>query len=178
MVFLFGILAAPVISRILSTLWDGYDFARDRRLPNMALVGLAACTVVLNFPSAQNLREQVKQGNPEGALAFIRSAHLTGPMFNDYSYGGYLIWAAPEHKVFIDGRFDMFEAAGVQTEYGKWANLRTDPTVLLDKYHIRFCLLPRGTAMTQVIPHLRGWQQVYADKIAVVFARTDITGKT
>ena len=178
MLFLFGILAAPVVSRILSTMWDAYDFARDRRLPNIVMVGLAACAVVLNVPSTHTLKEQVKHGNPEGALAFIRSAHLTGPMLNDYIYGGYLIWAAPEHKVFVDGRFDMFEATGVQTEYSKWITLRTDPTVLLDKYRIRFCLLPRGAAMTQVLPHLQGWQQVYADNIAVVFARTSSAGKT
>jgi hypothetical protein len=178
MLFVFGILAAPVVSRILSSMWDGYDFARDRRLPNLLMVGFTAFAIVQNFPSTHILREHIKQSNPEEALAFIRSAKLTGPMLNDYNYGGYLIWAAPEHRVFVDGRFDMFEAAGVQTEYVKWASLSTDPTILLDKYRIQFCLLPRGAAMTQVIPHLRGWQQVYRDDVAVVFARTNLTGKT
>ena len=30
-------------------------------------------------------------------------------MLNEYVYGGYLIWAAPENPVFVDGRADIFE---------------------------------------------------------------------
>lgn len=42
---------------------------------------------------------------PEGAVNFIKENELRGPMFNDFRWGGYLIWRLyPEYKVFIDGR--------------------------------------------------------------------------
>jgi hypothetical protein len=42
---------------------------------------------------------------PEKAADYIRSNNLQGNMYNDYDWGGYLIWRlAPERKVFADGR--------------------------------------------------------------------------
>ena len=37
------------------------------------------------------------------------------------SSAGYLIWAMPEHPVFIDGRGDVFGWSGVFDEFAKWA---------------------------------------------------------
>ena len=72
-------------------------------------------------------------------------------MLNDYIFGGYLIWAAPEYKVFVDGRADVFEWTGVLADYKKWLFLESDPHELLDKYHIDFCLLLRDAPMSRVI---------------------------
>jgi len=42
---------------------------------------------------------------PSGAAEFILAHHITGPMFNTYEQGGYLIWRLwPQERVFIDGR--------------------------------------------------------------------------
>jgi hypothetical protein len=42
---------------------------------------------------------------PEKAATYIISNNLQGNMFNEYAWGGYLIWRlAPERKVFADGR--------------------------------------------------------------------------
>ncbi len=42
---------------------------------------------------------------PEGAADFLLEHHITGPMFNTYEQGGYLIWRMwPQERVFIDGR--------------------------------------------------------------------------
>ena len=92
-------------------------------------------------------------------------------MLNEYVWGGYLIWAAPERKVFIDGRADIFDWTGVLNEYGRWATLREDPRLLLDKYNVDYCLLRAGAPMAQVLPHMAGWRRAYHDSIAVVFVR-------
>ena len=81
------------------------------------------------------------------------------------------MWALPEHKVFIDGRGDVFDWTGVLEEYGRWATLAEDPQLLLDKRAIRFCLLRREAPLSHVIPHLPGWRLDYADDVAVVFVR-------
>jgi hypothetical protein len=42
---------------------------------------------------------------PDGAIRFLEQERIGGRMFNSYSLGGYLIWRAPDRKVFIDGRY-------------------------------------------------------------------------
>jgi hypothetical protein len=93
-------------------------------------------------------------------------------MLNSYEYGGYLIWAAQEHKVFVDGRSDVYDWTGVLGEFENWVTLQTDPKVLLDKYRVDFCLLSRDAPISRVVPLLPGWKLIYADKVSVIFSRS------
>lgn len=171
MLFLFGIMAAPLLCRLLADDWDHYDAAKDRVLPNAVLMLLAAAVLFFAFPSGQELEQQVQTGNPSHAVDFIRTARLSGNMLNEYTEGGYLIWVLPEHPVFIDGRSDVFEWTGVLPEFGAWASLQADPQTLLRKYDVSFCLLTHESPMARVFPYLPGWRQVYRDGRSVIFAR-------
>ncbi len=128
LIFVFGILAAPVLSRLLSDSWDGYNAQADRIWPNMLFMVSSLLVVFLAFPSRQNLARQVEDGSPVKALNFIRANHLTGHMLNDWAYGGYLLWAAPEHPVFIDGRGDPFIPNGVFNDLENGLHSRSIPT--------------------------------------------------
>ena len=172
MSFAFGILAGPVISRLLSNWWDKYDAGKDSRVANAALVAAAAVVVFLAFPSRKSLERQVSDGNPVAAVNYIKTHNLPGNMLNSYVYGGYLMWAMPEHPVFIDGRADLYEWAGVLSEFGRWAMIESDPNALLDKYDVSFCLLERDAPMAHVLPLMHNWQRVYSDDKSVIFART------
>jgi hypothetical protein len=171
MLFVFGILVAPVVSRQLAKWWDSYDFARDRRSPNVAMIALSLVIVWFAFPSSRQLQAQVRSGNPIGAVEFIQREGLSGRMLNDYNYGGYLIWALPQKKVFVDGRADVYEWTGVLQDFADWATLQVDPNVLLEKYGIDFCLLTRHSPMSKVLPYLPGWKKAYSDDDSVVFVR-------
>lgn len=173
MTFVFGILAAPVVSRLLSKEWDGYDAEKDFPVPNAVLMVVAAMVVFFAFPSRQFLAKQIDEGSPVKAVEFIRAHSFPGNMMNSYIYGGYLIWALPEHPVFIDGRADLYEWAGVLTEFSEWSTLESDPNVLLDKYHVDFCLLERDSPMVHVLPLLHNWKEVYSDDASVIFVRTE-----
>ena len=172
MLFVFGVLAAPLLSRLLSNAWGRYDPARDRRAPNGILILVALSLAVVAFPSSEQLELQVKKDNPVKAVEFIRRTGLSGRILNDYVYGGYLTWALPEHKVFMDGRADVYEWTGVLDEFGDWAMLRADPKVLLDKYRVDFCLLSRNAPMSRVLPYLPGWKMVYSDELSMIFAKS------
>jgi hypothetical protein len=93
MLFVFGILAAPILSRMCSTSWEGYNAAADRIWPNALMIAMALLVAFLAFPSAKNLATQADKNSPVQAVEFIKANHLSGPMMNDYAYGGYLIWA-------------------------------------------------------------------------------------
>jgi hypothetical protein len=173
LVFVFGILAAPVVARLCSDFWDRYDAEKDRPLPNVIFIGLVAVALVLGFPNRQALAKEVNDGSPVQAVKYIKSHQLTGNMLNEYGYGGYLIWALPEHPVFIDGRADLYEWAGVLKQYQQWSLLQTDPNQLLDKYHISFCLLEKDSPMSYVFPLMPNWKKVYSDQQSVIFVRAD-----
>jgi hypothetical protein len=172
MLFVFGILAAPVLSRQLSTTWDRYNAERDHPLPNVVFIAASLLIMFLAFPNRQNLAKQVEENSPVKAVEFIKTNHLSGPMLNEWVYGGYLIWAAPEHPVFIDGRGDVFEWTGVVDQYGKWALLQTDPNTLLNKYEIKFCLIARKSPLATVLPLLPNWKIIYSDDLSVIVARS------
>lgn len=148
LVFVFGILAAPVLSRILSDLWDGYSGDRDRPLPNLVLIIASLLVALLAFPTRANITQQLDRNNPVGAVAYMKTNHLSGPMLNEYVYGGYLIWAAPEFPVFVDGRADVFEWTGVLTELTQWEQLQAPPPATARE--VSHQLLPVGSNIPNV----------------------------
>jgi hypothetical protein len=171
MLFVFGILCAPIFCRMLSDLWENYEAERDRPLLNAAFIGSCVLVTIWAFPSHRVLARQVEAANPVKAVNFLKEHHVSGRMLNEYLYGGYLIWAAPEYPVFIDGRGDVYEWTGVLADYGRWATLQENPNALLQKYKVDFCLLSRNSPMAFVLP-LGGWKIAYSDPQAIVLVRT------
>jgi hypothetical protein len=171
MLFVFGLIVAPILCRLLSSAWDNYEFHRDRPIPNCVLIAGAMLAVFLGFPRASMLTKQVEESSPVKAVEFMRKSGIAGNMLNEYVYGGYLIWAATDNKVFVDGRSDVFEWTGVLAEYGDWLTMRADPSVLLSKYQIGVCLLPRESPMSRILAQWLGWKVAYSDEFAVVLMK-------
>src|SRR6185295_12649142 len=161
LLFAWGIIAAPILCRQLATLAP--QSSSVRILPNAILILASFSVAILAFPAKNELVAQVNAGNPVEAAEFIRRIHLSGRMLTEYVYGGYLTWALPEQKVFIDGRADVYAWTGVFQDYGVWATLSADPNDLLDKYHIDFCLLSRAAPLVRVMRYLPGWRELYSD---------------
>ena len=99
LVFVFGIVAAPILCRMLSALWPAYAPEQDHPWANALLLGLSVVMIYAAFPSRADLAVQVERQSPVGAVEYIHSHHLTGAMLNEYVFGGYMIWAAPDHPV-------------------------------------------------------------------------------
>lgn len=171
MEFAFGILAAPIVCRLLADTWERYEPDRDGVLTNAIMIALLLPLLVLSFPGSPSLELQVQKANPVKGVEFIKHSGLSGRMLNEYVFGGYLIWAAPEHKVFIDGRSDVFEWSGVLKDYDKWQGLESDPSLILDKYQIHFCFLSRDTPMYRVLSLMPAWKRIYSDDLSVIFSR-------
>jgi len=170
MLFVFGILLAPILSRLLATAWDNYEPEHDLPVPNAVLIALSLLTIYLGFPGPAALAKQVEQQSPVKAVEFIKKSKISGNMLNEWVYGGYLLWAMPEHPVFIDGRGDVFEETGVLGDFADWATLRKDPNELLTKYRIDFCVLARSSPMATVLSLLH-WKTVYSDDNSIVLVR-------
>lgn len=170
MVFIFGMVAAPLIAHLFGRECRE-DSRREHPILNAILIVCCFAAIIRAFPSPTAIQEQIRKASPVEAVNFIKRTGLRGPMLNEYVFGGYLIWALPEQKVFIDGRADVFDWTGIFDEYRRWSLLEEDPKLLLDKRNIRFCLLSISSPLAQVIPYLPGWHRVYSDSAAVIFAR-------
>lgn len=108
--------------------------------------------------------------SPAAALAAARQANLTGPVLNDYDFGGYLIFSGV--RTFIDGRSEMY-GDDFFREYMDAVSLKDSAALpkLLEKHRIQWTLLHTGTAAAALMDHLPGWRRLYGDKLAVVHAR-------
>jgi len=107
---------------------------------------------------------------PRQAVEYLREHPVAGPMFNEYGWGGYLIWKlGPEHKVFIDGRADIYEYAGVLSDYLRISQLDPDTLFLLRKYEVEGCLLERKAPLATLLAALPDWERVYSDKVSTLF---------
>lgn len=177
MMFVFGILAAPILSRLLSSWLGSYESGLYHPIVNGALISASVLAVYLAFPNQQELQRQIDAKSPVRAVEYMRAHQVSGRMLNDFAYGGYLIWAAPQYPVFVDGRADVFDWTGVLGEFGRWATLRSDPNVLLNKYGVGFCLLDRNSPMAHVLPVMQGWRSIYSDEESVIFERTSVASR-
>jgi hypothetical protein len=136
--------------------------------------GLAIAGMVLLAASAVGLRGGVEHGadaiTPAAALAAVAGHHVAGPVFNDYAFGGYLIFAGIEP--FIDGRY--FYGDAFIARYVAAASLASDELPqLLAEYRIAWTLLGAKSPAVVLLDHLPGWRRLYADEVAVVHVRTE-----
>ena len=129
--------------------------------------------IVHYFPSQQHLQESVAKQFPVRAVEYLRQHQVPGPVFNTYGYGGYIIWALPEQKVFIDGRGDLYERGGVLSDYLQVNNLRPAAFAVLRAYRIQSCLLQTdySQALTTALSNNPDWKKVYSDNLSTLFIR-------
>ena len=106
---------------------------------------------------------------PAAALAAADHAGLTGPVFNDYDFGGYLIFEG--RRPFVDGRVDLY-GDDFMRAYAAALDAKGDALPrLLDRYHVAWTLLQPATPAVAALDRLPGWERVYADASAVVHRR-------
>lgn len=137
---------------------------------NAAIMIVAIVTIILRFPSEARLESRIRDQFPEAAVAFMNGSHIAERVFNEYAWGGYLIWHAPQVKTFIDGRADLFVYNGVFDDYLRMT--RIDGTLeLLDHHRIQYALLSPYAPLSYLLGHSACWRDIYKDRIAVVYQR-------
>lgn len=122
-------------------------------------------------------REPGAAGYPAGAVAYLRAQHLRGNLYNDYAWGGYLIYELyPDRRVFVDGRADVYGDAFV-TEARAVEKVRPDWRQILDRYDVQLALTGKDSALAGALRADPGWREVYADTTAELFTRVPSDGR-
>jgi hypothetical protein len=111
------------------------------------------------------------KGFPSAAVEFLRAQKPPQPLFNEYGWGGYLIWKLyPDYRVYIDGRADVYGDAFMEEFLLAQAGA-TGWRGPLDKYGVRTVLVKPDVALASLLRLDTGWQKVFEDPQAVIFVR-------
>ena len=166
----FAFTAVPFISIAVPRAWAPLEawLSRRRPYPRAAVAGFGAgvaamALVGLAFvPSAPN-----EAAYPTAALSAVRSS--TGVLLNEYDWGGYLIWRAPERPVFVDGRLFPF-LPDVFADWREAVELGPRWKAVLDRYKVAQVLLRPDRALVSALRE-QGWRVVTEDARAVLLER-------
>jgi hypothetical protein len=144
------------------------------RLPWFATT-LAAIVAALTMPiglramhiNDKQLKTQLEKNLPVQAVEAVQAKGYTGTLFNDYGWGGYLIWAL-HMPVSIDGRQNLYGDERIDRSIKTWSgepDWATDPQLKSAGVVIGGVKTPL-TQLLRTDPH---FQLVYEDKLAAVF---------
>lgn len=171
-VLLFVPFFAPILATILARWLPSYARGKDRYRLNAALMTAAIVAMIWYFPAKAHLQRKVAAQFPAKAVAYLSNHPVAGPMFNTYGFGGYLIWSrGPEHKLFIDGRGDLYERGGVFADYMHITSLKPGSLTVLRNYGIQSCLIYKTEPLATLLSASPDWQPVYRDNLSILFVR-------
>jgi hypothetical protein len=91
-------------------------------------------------------------------------------LYNDYAYGGFLLWWLPDTKIFIDGRMPAWQRRerDILRDYFAVSGAEPDLTVL-DKYAVDWALVKRQTPLEEWLARDAAWTRLYGDEKAVIY---------
>jgi hypothetical protein len=106
---------------------------------------------------------------PVRAVEVIRANGYTGPVYNDFNFGGYLIWSLRK-PVSIDGRSAFYGDEAIDRSVATWnaePDWASDPALTSAGVVIG----PVKSALIQVLRLDPRFKLVYEDKVAAVFIK-------
>jgi hypothetical protein len=187
---LFGLTALPVLALHVDEIWrrlpdpggvrGRFDVTASRTttLPWALPVILLLCGLALargRLGSLRLIRDQF-DGTvfPVAAVAKARNEHLEGRLFSDFAWGGYVVYAWPEQKIFIDGGTDFF-GEDIFGEYRKIKTLVPGWRELVKKWDISLMLLRRESALAHELVRDGRWNLWYCDSLTVILRGSPAT---
>lgn len=179
----FVIACSPIIGNLLgSAFTDSGVFGKvsktiqnmETRLRGITWSLLTVIVVAAALLSGHKLDTE-KIGNtfdpnqfPVHAVDWLETNPQDGNMFNEFTWGGYLLYRLwPEQRVFIDGQTDFYGSELVH-EYLTTLLVQDGWQNTLQKYDISWAIIPSGTPMIRALQDTLGWKIIYQDHIATI----------
>jgi hypothetical protein len=135
----------------------------------------AGFVVLLLGCAALRVTWPVRRGDeptaPLSAIAVVPASLAAQPVFNNYSFGGFLIWKGI--RPLVDSRADFYGDAWL-TDY--WHAVSGDPATvdsIFSKYRVAWSLLKPSDPLVAKLDQRPGWRRLYTDRYAVVQAGPD-----
>ena len=108
---------------------------------------------------------------PVGAVNYLQSNTIEGPVLSPDYWGGYLIYRLyPHNKVVIDDRHDFYGEPYLKS-YLKMIHVEPNWDQFLSG-RAACIVLPRNSALAAILNRTPQWSSVYNDDLAIVFVPT------
>lgn len=113
---------------------------------------------------------------PCHAAEFLKEKGIKNKnIFANYEWGGFLEWALPQNKYFVDGRMPTWktpENVSPYTAFLYTMQARPGYGEILDKYKTNVLLIGQGSYLDLEIKNNKStWQEVYRDESSVIYSR-------
>ncbi len=106
---------------------------------------------------------------PVESMHWLRANPQSGRMFNDFLWGGYLVWNLwPSQQDFIDSQMDTTGAATRQ--YLTVQNLESGWQSVLDRYQVAWAIVPINSPLSHQLV-ADGWRVLHQDTTAIILRR-------
>jgi hypothetical protein len=125
--------------------------------------------------SAQANESEQTENLPVAAVDYLRENEPPGPLFNNYNWGGYIVWELPQYPVFVDGRTDLY-GDELLREYLATVFANSGWGETLDKYDINLVFVESAAPLAEVLRQETGWEEVYRDEMASILVREGVDG--
>lgn len=180
---LYGLMVLPLLGGAFAAAWPCLS-SRDEAPASgvegklnwvMALAGVTLIAYsVLNAPQAQVNREpraDTAFAYPVTAAAYLEENIEPVRLYNNFAWGGYLIYRLyPRHKVFIDGRADMYRE-GIFEDFITVQEVRPGWREVLSRYNITHTLIVPGGSLDYALSRDPGWKVVFKDRVSVIYRK-------
>lgn len=170
----------PVKIKTLFQKWivnkKNIDF-NNTRFPIIAIIGFVVVfALTLNVKLADKMNWNLKPTQPAFGMKgteYIKKNNLKGRIYNNYLYGGYMIWEFyPERVVFIDPRASIYPKE-VFLDHRFIASFSEDAFERLDKYNIKYLFIDVKSNLAEAVKIAgKNYKEIYKDKSSVIYEKT------
>ncbi len=179
----FAVAAVPILSYHLDNALTarGYILRPRRSTPRpvaianlalLVLVGFGVMIYAISLFLPENIEILQSERLPVAASRYLNENDLPREMFNSYNWGGYLMFAAPDYPVYVDGRTDLY--SDFVLDYAAiYFDRADDLEVALAEQNVNLVVVEVGAPIVDALADLDNWSQVYDDELAVIWIRSD-----
>jgi hypothetical protein len=128
-------------------------------------------TMVTLGPAAQARAEA--KALPVNAANWITQHKPSGPLFNSYNWGGYLLWRlGPDYPVYVDGRTDVYDDEFLRN-FLAIALVSPDYEQRLENTGAKIVLIEANSVLDHFLERWARWREAYRDGLAVIYERVE-----
>jgi hypothetical protein len=164
------LIALPVVARA---------FARDEEKPSelrptmvTAAIGILVFAAALMGFQASTERDFNVSTYPVASMRYLERHDLLGKhlLTTDAAAGYVILDYAPQQKVFIDDRYDMYPTKVIY-DYFDLAAAKPGWSKILDEYGVDVIIWGKNSALASLLNQSDGWQRVHTDASDAVWVR-------
>ena len=114
---------------------------------------------------------------PVHAVDYLEQQRVPGPLIGPDYWGGYLIYRLyPRVRMVVDDRHDFYGEEFLKS-YLKMMHVEPGWRDFLQQHPAHCVVVPKDSALGNILIETPGWQPIYSDDVAVVFVRPPAPGQ-